>query len=237
MSFFLRKNSMREKSMEQLAQEVVVEEQIIEEPVEAVDTKELERQRVLRAWVKSQKVDFDKISDTDDTSKGQLVLEFNWIISQGLSAKQHIAGVDNPFQIFIRLHENGNKLVWAGGVANSWSGAREVDIASVTLVSTGLGSAGFRECSSSKRFGVDPAACLSLVLPYSFLGSQPHSLDLELASATECAAIAYGFSLVTTDGHSAEFLGMKSPSLLESLSSASAAVAGATASAAGNLGL
>ena len=183
MSFFVRKKSF--KSAEEDKQ-VVVEQDVEEESVgEVVDHEEVERQRVLKNWVSAQKVDYRKVRATDNKTKDQLVPEFNWILSQGLTVKQHVADQSNPFQIFIRLHESGSKLVWNGGVVNSWSGAREIQLSDVKLVSTGVGTSGFQGCSSSKQHGVDPAACMSLVLPYSFLGSEPHSLDLELASATE----------------------------------------------------
>jgi hypothetical protein len=177
------------------------------------DAYETEREQLV-AWLQDQKVDYKTVSRDDQDKKKALLAEFCYVLSRGVYAKQHVSDEANACQIYLKLEPAGilgwaHKLTWAGGVASDYSGLREVEFSDVSLVSVGLGTAGFHASRSADR--ADPACCLSLVLPRTLLLDAPRSLDVEFASAAECEALAYGLSLVISDGHPAQFRGAPKP--------------------------
>jgi hypothetical protein len=174
---------------------------------------ENERDQLI-SWLQGQKVDYKSVSKDDRSKKSALIDEFCYILSRGVYAKQHVPDEANACQIYLKLEPAGilgwtHKLTWVGGVVSDYSGLREVEFSDVSLVSVGLGTAGFHASKSAER--ADPSCCLSLVLPRTLLLDAPRSLDLEFASQAECEALAYGLSLVVSDGHSTQYRGAQKP--------------------------
>ena len=135
--------------------------------------------------------------------------QFSYVLSRGVYVKQHVPGAANAYQVFLRLQPEGLlgglSVSWQGGVESAVTGTRGCSLGDVKLVSVGLGTAGFASCESAAF--ATPAACLSLVFAPSLLFDEPRSIDLELSSAEECEAIAFGFSLAVADGYEAVYKG------------------------------
>jgi len=134
-------------------------------------------------WLKAQQVDYRSTLRQDDVHKDSLVPEFSYVLSRGVYAKQHTAGPPNACQVHLRLAPGAGKVTWMGGLPNAFSGGREVALSDVLLVSVGKGTAGIAGCRSAEQ--VDPACCMSLVLPHALLTGTPQSLNLEFATPTE----------------------------------------------------
>jgi hypothetical protein len=114
----------------------------------ASDVGEEAELQALEAWLYAQKIDYKNVSKTDQTAKVEtLIPEFNIVLSRGIYAKQHVEGVPIAYQINLRLHSSGEKIIWHGGCESSFSSAREIYLSDVCLVSTGLGTSAFNKVS------------------------------------------------------------------------------------------
>mmetsp|Transcript_5604 Transcript_5604/g.6961 ORF Transcript_5604/g.6961 Transcript_5604/m.6961 type:complete len:183 (+) Transcript_5604:32-580(+) len=167
---------------------------------------EPEESEKLSAWMESQNL--RHIRKLDNKSKSHIVTDFSFILSRGIYAKQHVVGDANAFQIHLRLDPTSTKLTWVGGVESSYSSSRSINISDISLVSTGIGTATFNQCSSADL--AKPDNCLSLVLPRSLFFDEAQSLDLEFSNPEECEALAFGFSLIIADGSQAKYFGATS---------------------------
>ena len=158
----------------------------------------------LQRWIRAQKIDYNSTSKKDQIYKDALIPEFNYVLSRGIYAKMHTAESKHACQIHFRLHPDGDKLVWVGGVASSYSGSRELPLAAVSLVSVGKSTASFNSCGSAEL--ADAGSCMSLILPSSLVLGEPQSLDLEFSTPSEVSQGPVSPHLYGDDSRAASFL-------------------------------
>lgn len=81
----------------------------------------------------------------DEKDQKKLVEEFCFVLSRGIVCQQHVIGVPNSFNIILRLDPSGTKLTWQGGAPSLFTGYREISLADVSLVTSGVMTANFKQ--------------------------------------------------------------------------------------------